>query len=83
MPQEQPFEKVEIYQIRIKGILDEKWSDWFDGFTIKHESQNETILEGPVPDQGALHGLLARLRDLGLPIRSIVSLSQEENQAMK
>ena len=83
MPQEQPFEKVETYQIKIKGILDDKWSDWFDGFTITHQAENETILEGPVPDQAALHGLLARLRDLGLPIRSIVNLSQEENREMR
>jgi len=83
MPLEQPFDKVETYQIKIKGILDDKWSDWFDGFTIAHQTENETILEGPVPDQAALHGLLARIRDLGLPIRSIVNLSQEENREMK
>jgi len=80
---EQSSEKAETYQIRIKGILDEKWSDWFDGFTIMHQGEDETVLEGQVPDQEALHGLLARIRDLGLPIRSIVSLSQEENREMK
>ena len=83
MPTEQPYKKAETYRIRIKGILDEKWSDWFDSFAIIHQGENETVLEGPVPDQEALHGLLARIRDLGLPIRSIVSLSQEENREMK
>lgn len=77
MSNEQSFEKTEIYQIIVKGILDEKWSDWFDGFTITHRGNEETILEGPVPDQGALHGLLARIRDLGLPIHSIMCLSQD------
>ena len=70
---------METYQIRIKGILDEKWSDWFDGFTITHQ-ENETVLYGPIPDQGALHGLLAKLRDLGLPIRSVECLSSEDEQ---
>lgn len=70
---------METYEIRIKGILDEKWSDWFDGFTITHQ-ENETLLAGPVPDQGALHGLLAKIRDLGLPIRSVECLSSDEDQ---
>jgi len=83
MPTEQPYEKAETYQIRIKGILDEKWSDWFDGFNIMHQGEDETVLEGQVPDQEALHGLLARIRDLGLPIRSIVDLSMQKNQAME
>lgn len=55
------------YEIRINGSLDQKWSDWFDGFTFEHR-EGDTTLTGPVADQAALHGLLAKIRDLGLPI---------------
>ena len=64
------FSKPSIYHIRVKGILDEKWSDWFDGFTIEYAA-GDTILTGPVADQAALHGLLAKIRDLGLPLLSV------------
>lgn len=66
-------------EIRVKGQLDEHWSDWFDDLTIKHTDQNETVLTGPVVDQAALHGLLAKLRDLGLPLVS-VNLSEVTDQ---
>ena len=66
-------------EIRVKGQLDEHWSDWFEGLTITHTDQNETVLTGPVVDQAALHGLLAKLRDLGLPIVS-VNLSEVADQ---
>ena len=62
------FDKQGIYRIRVKGNLDQKWSDWFDGFTITPQADDETLLTGPVVDQAALHGLLAKIRDLGLPI---------------
>ena len=62
------FDKQGIYRIRVKGNLDQKWSDWFDGFTIAPQANDETLLTGPVVDQAALHGLLAKIRDLGLPI---------------
>lgn len=62
------FDKPGIYRIRVKGNLDQKWSDWFDGFTISPQANDETLLTGPVEDQAALHGLLAKIRDLGLPI---------------
>ena len=55
------------YQIRIKGILDSKWTAWFDGFSIEH-NPTETVLTGIVSDQAALHGILTRIRDLGLTI---------------
>jgi len=67
----QKFDNPEKYEIKIKGCLDEKWSDWFDGFTITPQDQNETLLVGIVSDQGALHGILAKIRDLGLPILSM------------
>ena len=66
-------------EIRVKGQIDQHWSDWFDDLTVTHNDQNETILTGPIVDQAALHGLLAKLRDLGLPIVS-VNLSEEADQ---
>lgn len=60
-----------IYQIRIKGHLDNKWSDWFGGMTISLEENEETLITGLVIDQAALHGLLKQVRDLGLPLVSV------------
>ena len=60
-------------EIRVKGQIDEHWSDWFEDLTITHTDENETILSGTVVDQAALYGLLARLRDLGLPLLSVNS----------
>jgi hypothetical protein len=70
------FDRHRIYQIRVKGNLDEKWSEWFDGFTITPQANDETLLSGPVADQAALHGLLARIRDLGLPLLSVKRLER-------
>lgn len=56
------------YQIRVDGCLDTRWSDWFDGFVITPLGNGETVLAGSVADQAALHGLLGKIRDLGLPI---------------
>jgi len=66
-------------EIRVKGQLDQHWSDWFDDLTVTHTDQNETLLTGPIVDQAALHGLLAKLRDLRLPIVS-VNLSEGAEQ---
>jgi hypothetical protein len=66
-------------EIRVKGQIDEHWSDWLGGLTITHTDQNETVLTGPIVDQAALHGLLAKLRDMALPIVS-VNLSEEADQ---
>ena len=60
------------YRIRVKGTLDRKWSEWFNGLTITPQGNDETLLTGPVADQAALHGLLAKIRDLGLPLLSVV-----------
>jgi len=65
------FDRQTVYQIRVKGNLDQKWSDWFDGFTITPQAGGATLLIGPVADQSALHGLLAKIRDLGLPLLSV------------
>jgi hypothetical protein len=59
-----------IYQIRIKGHLGPKWTDWFEGLTITLEDNGDTLLTGPVVDQAALHGLLRKVRDLGMPLIS-------------
>src|SRR5512135_2971533 len=63
-----------IYQIRIKGHLDQQWTDWFEGLTITLEDNGDTLLSGPVIDQAALHGLLKKVRDLGMPLLSVCSV---------
>ena len=65
------FDEPAIYQIRVKGHLDRKWSDRFDGFTIAAQANDETLLTGSVADQAALHGLLRKIGDLGLPLLSV------------
>ena len=59
------------YEIRLKGHLDARWSAWFDGLTVTHDRDGTTIIHGPVADQAALHGLLQKTRDLGLPLISV------------
>ncbi len=64
-----------LYEIRIKGhLLDDRWSDWFDGLTITLEDNGDTLLTGPVVDQAALHGYLKKVRDLGMPLISVSPL---------
>ena len=60
-----------LYEIRIKGHLDDRWTDWFGGLTISLEDNGDTLLAGPVVDQAALHGLLRKVRDLGMPLLSV------------
>jgi len=64
-------EKAMIYQIRIEGQLGPQWSDWFEGLSITQEEDGTTLLTGPVADQSALHGLLKKVRDLGMPLVSV------------
>lgn len=59
------------YEIRLKGHLDARWAAWFDGLSVTHDSDGTTVIGGPVADQAALHGLLAKTRDLGLPLISV------------
>ena len=68
------------YEIRIKDHLDESWEDWFDGLTISHQENGDTLLTGHIADQAALHGVLNRLRDLGIQLISIIPVDPELGQ---
>ena len=60
-----------VYQIRITGHLGREWTDWFEGLAITLEANGDTLLTGPVVDQAALHSLLKKVRDLGIPLISV------------
>lgn len=72
------FDSPAVYEIRVKAQLDAPWSEWFDGFMVDPCGRGETRLMGPVVDQAALHGLLNRIRDLGLPLLSLRRLPDDE-----
>ena len=73
----------EIYAIRVKGHRDQERSSWFDGLAITHTSDGETILSGPIVDQAALHGVLLKIRDLGLSLLEVrrSSSASDDRQA--
>ncbi len=76
----------EYYEIKIRGHLDQRWSDWFAGLKLTHLEGDETLLSGPLPDQGALYGLLERMRDLNLTLISVTSggpANQESDEEQK
>lgn len=80
------YDRPSVYQIVVKGNLDGKWSAWFDGFSAVPQADDETLLSGLVADQAALHGLLTRIRDLGLPLLSVKRLApagQAESNLME
>jgi len=68
------------YQIRLKGHLDNHWSAWFDSLTIANEANGEAVLAGPLADQAALHGVLIKVRDLGLPLLAVTTVAAGEAQ---
>ncbi len=65
------------YEIRIQGRLDDRWSAWLDGFGLTRTADGATVLRGPVTDQAALHGLLHKIRDIGLPLLSVTRTDQD------
>jgi hypothetical protein len=66
------------YQIRVKGHLGQQWESWFDGLTITNLEQGEALLSGPLPDQAALHGVLMKIRDLGLPLLDVHQIASDK-----
>ena len=70
-----------LYEIRIKGLLDDRWASWFEGLTLTREDNGETLLTGPVVDQAALHGLLRKVRDLGVPLLSVTRVKRGQADA--
>jgi hypothetical protein len=70
-----------IYQIRIKGHLGHYWTEWFEGLTITLEDNGETLLTGPVVDQAALHSLLRKVRDVGMPLLSVMCIEPGQADA--
>ncbi len=70
-----------IYQIRIKGHLGRHWTDWFEGLAITLEDNGDTLLTGPVVDQAALHGVLKKVRDLAMPLVSVIRVKPDPADA--
>jgi len=81
-PKTDPTQSV-VYQIRLEGQLDPQWTDWFGGMTISLEDSGDTLLTGPVVDQAALHGLLKRVRDLGMPLVSVIQIPFDETRSYR
>ena len=79
-PKRDPSEPM-VYQIRVTGHLGSEWIDWFDGLSITLQDNGETLLSGPVIDQAALHGLLRKVRDLGMPLLSVICVKPDEADA--
>jgi len=69
-----------IYQIRIKGLLDRQWTDWFGGMAVSPTDDGDTLLTGPIEDQAALHGLLKKVRDWGMPLISVGPVEPERRR---
>jgi hypothetical protein len=83
---DKPPPSIQIYEIRLKGHLDAQWVTWFDGLTIARDENGDSLLSGPVADQAALHGLLKKVRDLGMPLISVVHIQSnrfEQGEKMK
>ncbi len=70
-----------VYKIRLKGHLGPQWTDWFGGATLRLEANSETLLTCPVTDQAALHGLLRKVRDLGMPLLAVIRIEPGQADA--
>jgi hypothetical protein len=66
------------YEIRLKGHLDSRWAAWFDGLSLTNDSDGTTVIHGPIADQAALHGLLQKVRDVGLPLVSVTQVEPDQ-----
>ena len=75
-PKRDPSEPM-VYHLRVMGHLGSEWIDWFDGLSITLQDNGETLLSGPVVDQAALHGLLRKVRDLGLPLLAVTLMKPD------
>jgi hypothetical protein len=73
-----PADRPVHYELRVRGVLDRHWSSWFDGLQVSSDAPGQTLIAGPVVDQAALHGLLAKVRDLGLPLLSVHRIDPEQ-----
>jgi hypothetical protein len=65
------------YEITVEGVLDARWSAWFDGLKVTSDARGQTTIAGPLVDQAALHGLLAKVRDLGMPLLAVERIQPE------
>jgi len=70
-----------VYEIRVKGQIDPSWSAWFDGLQITNEPNGEALLSGYIADQAALHGVLAKVRDLNLQLLSVTSVDSDQQES--
>jgi hypothetical protein len=73
-----PEEPPAHYEIRVNGVLDSRWSAWFEGLQVTSDEPGQTVIAGAVTDQAALHGLLTKIRDLGLPLLSVRHLGPDQ-----
>ena len=69
-----------IYEIRVKGRLDQRWSSWFDGLTLSYDGDDITVLRGTLVDEAALHGVLIKVRDLALPLLAVSRIQNSEKK---
>ena len=70
---------MDIYEFRLKGHLDDRWSEWFGGLAVQRQEDGTTVLVGPVVDQAALHGVIIRIRDLGLSLLSVCLVGESHS----
>jgi len=82
MTEDKKKDTTEIYEIKIQGYLDTKWSEWFYGMTITHESDGTTTLYGPLPDQTVLHSVLDRIRDMNLQLISVKRIASDGQNSL-
>jgi hypothetical protein len=82
-PSSDTLRELRQYEIRLKGHLEPRWAAWFDGLSLTQESDGTTVIRGSVIDQAALHGLLSKVRDLGLPLIAVTQVFLKNPKQMK